>query len=169
MLGASIAMIVHSTRPARHREPARAASPSSRASFVGASTCGGCHGRELKLWKGSHHQLAMQPATDVTVLGDFGGVSLIHGGIVSRFFRRGSKFVVRTDGPDDALHDYKIKYTFGVSPLQQYLIEFPGGRLQALDIAWDSRPREQGGSDGLICTGQKDGCPRSAALDWVEP
>jgi hypothetical protein len=30
-------------------------------------------------------------------------------------------------------------------PLQQYLIEFPGGRLQTLDIGWDSRPKEQGG------------------------
>ncbi|MDX1741525.1 MAG: tetratricopeptide repeat protein, partial [Rhodothermales bacterium] len=36
-------------------------------------------------------------------------------------------------------------YTFGVDPLQQYLIEFPGGRLQALGIAWDSRPVDQGG------------------------
>jgi len=147
-LGVSIAMIVHLTHPARHRglgAPARAESPSSSASFVGANTCGGCHERELKLWKGSHHQLAMQPATDSTVLGDFSGVSVAHGQVVSHFFRRGSKFVVRTDGPDDALHDYEIKYTFGVSPLQQYLIDFPGGRLQALDIAWDSRPREQGG------------------------
>ena len=39
----------------------------------------------------------------------------------------------------------RIKYTFGVSPLQQYLVEFPDGRLQALPIAWDTRPMEQGG------------------------
>ena len=52
--------------------------------------------------------------------------------------------MVRTDGPDGALHDYAIAYTFGVYPLQQYLIAMPGGRLQALGIAWDSRPREQG-------------------------
>ena len=55
------------------------------------------------------------------------------------------KFMVSTDGPDGAIHDYQVKFTFGVSPLQQYLIEFPGGRLQALGIAWDSRPRSQGG------------------------
>ena len=53
--------------------------------------------------------------------------------------------MVRTDGPDGALHDYAIAYTFGVYPLQQYLIAFPGGRYQALGIAWDSRPKEQGG------------------------
>src|SRR5262249_6326610 len=123
----------------------RAESPPPRASFVGASICGGCHEHELELWKSSHHQFAMRAATDSTVLGDFRRVSFANGRAVSRFFRGGGKFVVRTDGQDDALHDYEIKYTFGVSPLQQYLIEFPGGRLQALDIAWDSRPREQGG------------------------
>lgn len=35
--------------------------------------------------------------------------------------------------------------TFGVEPLQQYLIQFPGGRLRALGIAWDSRPKQAGG------------------------
>jgi hypothetical protein len=47
--------------------------------------------------------------------------------------------VVRTDGPDDKHADYDVKYTFGTAPLQQYLIEFPDGRLQALSIAWDTR------------------------------
>ena len=53
--------------------------------------------------------------------------------------------MVRTDGPDGKLADFEIKYTFGVKPLQQYLVELPGGRLQALSIAWDARPREAGG------------------------
>ncbi|MGH7906998.1 MAG: tetratricopeptide repeat protein, partial [Candidatus Binataceae bacterium] len=54
-------------------------------------------------------------------------------------------FMVRTDGPDGTLHEYQIKYTFGVSPLQQYLIAFSGGRLQAFGVAWDSRPHAAGG------------------------
>jgi len=60
--------------------------------------------------------------------------------------------MVRTDGPDGKLHDYEIKYTFGVVPLQQYLIEFPDGRLQALGIAWDSRPAEEAANVGSIST-----------------
>ena len=43
------------------------------------------------------------------------------------------------------MQDYEIAYTFGVYPLQQYLIGFPDGRYQALGIAWDSRSREEGG------------------------
>jgi len=113
--------------------------------FVGAPKCVSCHEHENARWGGSHHQLAMQPAANPTVLGDFNNTSFNNNGITSTFFRSGAKFMVRTDGPDGALHDYEIKYTFGVYPLQQFLIAMPGGRLQALGIAWNSRPSERGG------------------------
>jgi Tfp pilus assembly protein PilF len=113
--------------------------------FAGASACGECHRAEFRAWNASHHQLAMQPATDTSVLADFNNARLTHGGITSTFFRHGRKFMVRTDGPDGALHDYEVSFTFGVAPLQQYLIALPGGRLQALGIAWDSRSRERAG------------------------
>jgi len=87
----------------------------------------------------------MQPATDATVRGDFSQAGFTDAGVTTRFFRDHGRFMVRTGGPDGTPHDYQIKYTFGVSPLQQYLIEFPGGRLQAFTIAWDSRPRARGG------------------------
>ena len=66
-------------------------------------------------------------------------------GVPSRFFRKDGKFFVETDGPDGKLATFEVKYTFGVDPLQQYLIAFPDGRLQALSIAWDSRPKDNGG------------------------
>jgi predicted CXXCH cytochrome family protein len=87
----------------------------------------------------------MQHATEDSVLGDFNDASFEYYGVRSRFFRKDEKFLVETDGPGGKLATFEIKYTFGVDPLQQYLIEFPDGRLQALSIAWDSRPKEQGG------------------------
>lgn len=116
-----------------------------RADYVGAAACGQCHESEFKAWLGSHHALAMQAAAASTVLGDFGNAKFRNAGVESTFFRRDDRFMVRTDGPDGKLADYEVKYTFGVTPLQQYLVEFPGGRLQALSIAWDSRPRGAGG------------------------
>jgi hypothetical protein len=116
--------------------------------FVGAQACARCHAAEFDAWKGSHHALAMQKATVAAVLGDFAGAKLEHFGVTTRFFRDGDKFMARTDGPDSALHEYPIAYTFGVYPLQQYLIAFPGGRLQALGIAWDSRPNDDAASIG---------------------
>ena len=87
----------------------------------------------------------MAHATDKSVLGDFNNTSFDYYGVTSRFFRKDGKFFVETDGPDGKLATFQVKYTFGVDPLQQYLIEFPDGRVQALSIAWDSRPKEKGG------------------------
>jgi predicted CXXCH cytochrome family protein len=87
----------------------------------------------------------MQVADDRSVLGNFADAKFVYAGIASTFFRRDGRFYVNTDGPDGRLADYEIKYAFGVAPLQQYLIELPGGRMQALSIAWDSRPKDKGG------------------------
>jgi predicted CXXCH cytochrome family protein len=114
-------------------------------SFVGSETCAGCHQAEAKLWNISQHKAAMQHAADKTVLGDFSDASFDYYGVHSRFFRRGEKFLVETDGPDGRLAVFEVKYTFGIEPLQQYLVEFPDGRIQALSIAWDTRPKDKGG------------------------
>jgi len=115
------------------------------AHYVGRAACVECHRAETDAYRGSHHDLAMQPADSTTALGDFSGRSFTYAGITSTFSRRDGAYWVRTDGPDGALHDYRIAYTFGVYPLQQYLIEFPRGRLQALGIAWDAQPASEGG------------------------
>jgi predicted CXXCH cytochrome family protein len=117
----------------------------AEAAFVGSEACAGCHQGEAKLWRGSQHQLAMAHATDKSVLGDFSDATFDYFGVKSRFFRKDGKYMVETDGPDGELATFAVKYTFGVDPLQQYLIEFPDGRLQALSIAWDSRPKDRGG------------------------
>ena len=87
----------------------------------------------------------MQPANESTVLGNFGGATFEHFGTTSKFFRDGDKFKVRTDGPDGELTDFEVRYVFGVYPLQSYLIGFPRGRMQALSICWDARPKADGG------------------------
>ena len=113
--------------------------------FVGSESCAECHQAEARLWRGSHHQRAMDHATGKSVLGDFNDAGFDYYGMHSRFFRKDGKFLVETDGPDGKLAAFEVKYTFGVYPLQQYLIEFADGRIQALSIAWDSRPTDQGG------------------------
>ena len=113
--------------------------------YVGQETCAGCHAAESELWEGSHHDLAMQPASSSTVLGDFDDQTFDYAGVTSTFFERGGSYFVRTDGPDGELTEYEVAYTFGVEPLQQYLVPFERGRYQALSIAWDSRPESEGG------------------------
>ena len=113
--------------------------------FVSSEQCASCHKTEYDAWKTSQHAVAMQEATPTTVLGRFDSTRVQAGGVTSTFLRRGDRLVVNTQGPDGQQRDFEIRYTFGVYPLQQYLIELPGGRLQALTIAWDARPAAQGG------------------------
>lgn len=140
----------------------------SAASYVGRQTCAGCHADEDRLWQGSHHDLAMQEATAATVLGDFGGATLSHFGVTSTFLKQGDRFVVRTDGPDGRLQDFPVAYTFGVSPLQQYLVKMPGGRLQALPLCWDSRPAAEGGQRWFHLYPDEP-VPAGDALHWTGP
>jgi len=113
--------------------------------YVGADRCAGCHERETELWRDSYHDLAMAEAGPQSVLGDFNNTEFTAHGITYRFYTEDGAFMVRADGPDGKLHDYRVAYTFGWYPLQQYLIEFPGGRLQSLGVAWDARPEQEGG------------------------
>ncbi|AQA17439.1 hypothetical protein BST95_03500 [Halioglobus japonicus] len=113
--------------------------------FVGSDSCRSCHAEEHALWRGSHHDLAMQVANTETVLGDFDNASFEYNGITSRFYRDGDKFMVRTDNEQGELTDFEVAYVFGVYPLQQYLLPLDRGRLQALSIAWDARPGDEGG------------------------
>lgn len=113
----------------------------SEARYVGSERCKTCHQKAYDAWKGSNHAKAMQPARPATVLGDFGGASFAHRGKVWRFFRQGERFLVHAEGSDGTMRDYEVAYTFGVEPLQQYLVAFPGGRLQALSAAWDTRAK----------------------------
>ncbi|MBI1368699.1 MAG: tetratricopeptide repeat protein [Planctomycetes bacterium] len=107
------------------------------AQFVGRSSCIECHKPQAALYKDSDHDRAMDHAAPDTVLGDFNNATFTAFGVTTTFFKRDNQFFVNTEGPDGQLHDYPIKYTFGVKPLQQYLVEFPGGRIQCLPIAWD--------------------------------
>lgn len=106
--------------------------------YVGSDTCIDCHRAEHAAWTDSHHAWAWRPATAENVLADFNDTEFAHQGITTRFFRRDGAFWIETDGPNDARLTYEVKYTVGITPLQQYLIETDGGRLQTLDIAWDT-------------------------------
>jgi predicted CXXCH cytochrome family protein len=122
-----------------------------QASYVGGKSCVDCHATQASLWHGSYHDLAMDPATADTVLGNFNNAEITHFGMTSRMFRRHGKFMVHTEGPDGALADFEVKYVFGVSPLQQYLVEFDRpadakpheiARLQTLPISWDTKNKK---------------------------
>jgi len=140
---AALAVIVVTIPLSLLRGPSGAGSVATDAApvFVGGASCVECHQAAAKAWRGSDHDLAMAEATEETVRGNFNNVQVIFHGVTSRFFRRDGKFLVWTEGPGGAMAEFEVTYVFGFEPLQQYLIPFPGGRLQALGLAWDVERR----------------------------
>src|SRR5690554_6692196 len=124
--------------------PARPAPPVA-AEFVGSDSCAGCHSEQHSAWRQSQHHHAMAHAGPDTVLGDFEDARFDYAGVTTLFTRRGERYFVTTDGPDGELEEFEVLYTFGLDPMQQYLVDLGQGRLQALSNVWDTRPAEQGG------------------------
>lgn len=121
------------------------------ATFVGRSSCIECHQNEAETFRGSHHDLAMDLATEQTVLADFDNVTFENDGIVSRMFRDGERYMIHTEGEDGTMQDFHVKYVFGVEPLQQYMVEFDRTpdmkedeipRVQVLRLTWDTAKKE---------------------------
>jgi predicted CXXCH cytochrome family protein len=138
---AAVVWLVAVRRPAGNRNSSVPGATPLAASYADNQTCTECHRKETADWTGSDHEMAMALPSDRTVRGDFANATFTNHGVTSRFFKKDGRFFVNTENGDGRLADFEIKYTFGIRPLQQYLIEFPGGRLQALGIAWDTEKR----------------------------
>jgi tetratricopeptide (TPR) repeat protein len=131
---------VYLAREQQRADPDGANYP-AEARFVGRDQCADCHEAAYDAWTGSHHDLAMAEAADDTVVGDFDDAVFEHAGVTSRFYRRDGGFFVHTEGSGGEMGEFEVRYTFGIEPLQQYLVPFPGGRLQVLPTAWDTEQK----------------------------
>ena len=135
-------------------------------SFVGSASCAACHEDAYDDWMGSHHQLAMQVANSDTVLGDFSDASFDYFGSSTRFYVRDERFYVSTADDVGETREYEVGFVFGVEPLQQYLVEFPDGRMQTLPFSWDTRPASEGGQRWFHVYGD-DEIPPGDPLFWT--
>jgi tetratricopeptide (TPR) repeat protein len=139
---ATIVVVIPLSRFLPARSGATPELAEEKPTFVGSATCKDCHETLYDRWRGSDHDLAMAEATDETVLGDFDDAVYDDGRVTTRFYRRDGRFLVHTEGPGGEMAEFEITHTFGHDPLQQYLVPFPGGRLQTLNVTWDV-PRQR--------------------------
>jgi predicted CXXCH cytochrome family protein len=110
--------------------------------LIGSGECKSCHQNEYNDWLKSDHYLAIQVATDSTVLGNFNHTEYRADGVTNKFFMQNGKYFINTQGDDGNNHDYEVKYTFGYFPLQQYLVAFPGGKMQPARVSWNSSEKK---------------------------
>ena len=141
LLGLTALLGLALLRPQPAAQPATqpATQPASSTALLDAQSCQECHAQQVSDWLGSHHEQAMQPANSETVLGDFQQAVFNDDTTTTRFFQQDGQFIVNTIGEDGKYADFTVRYTFGITPLQQYLLELPRGRLQAFTVAWDTQ------------------------------
>lgn len=113
----------------------------SNTAYIDNQTCLQCHQNEASEWRQSHHANAMKIANADTVLGNFDQTTFVKDTVTTTFFKKNNEYIINTQGPDGKFADFKVAYTFGVDPIQQYLILLPGGRLQNFTIAWDVKKK----------------------------
>ena len=118
--------------------------------FTGGKACIECHQKEYRLWKGSDHDSAMAVASDTTVKGDFNNAEITFDGKTSKFYKREGKFYVFTEGPGGIMKEFQVAYTFGIRPLQQYLVPFENGKYQCLPIAWNTLEKKWFHMAGMV-------------------
>jgi tetratricopeptide (TPR) repeat protein len=106
--------------------------------YLSSTSCSECHADTYQAWSNSHHSWAWRSANSDNVLGDFKNARFEHQGVISQFSTRNGRYYVKTNDAKGKSTTYEISYTVGVTPLQQYLVKLDDGRLQALDIAWDT-------------------------------
>lgn len=108
-----------------------------------AEACAGCHPAEVEAWRSSQHANAnrlVDPAVDGLRFAF--ALSTAHGAYTTTMRKeRSGDLTFAAVGPDGtAVH--RAEAVIGVAPLIQYLVPFPGGRLQAIDAAFDTVSNE---------------------------
>ncbi len=110
--------------------------------FVGSASCKECHQAEYKDWKQSDHFKSMQVANEQTMLGDFNNTTFKSKGFTNKMFKKDSSYYMVLENREGMPDTFKVEYTFGYDPLQQYLIKFPNGRYQSTHVAWDNHEKK---------------------------
>lgn len=137
-------------------------------SLADDKTCVGCHGDTVAAWATSHHADAMQIVSETSVLGDFADITVEHHGQSATFSHSGDEFQVIVQDEGHAAETFTIAYVFGITPLQQYLVETAPGQFQVLPFAWDSRDKAEGGQRWFHIYPDEQ-LPPGDRLHWQQP
>lgn len=115
------------------------------ATYVGTDKCQSCHAKEYNNYLSSDHFHAMDSAVATSVKADFNNTQFVYYGDTTRFYTRDNRYYVSTKDSTGKRTEFLVSFTFGWQPLQQYLVRFSDGRIQALPFCWNTRPKEEGG------------------------
>lgn len=113
------------------------------ATYAGSQTCRECHAAEFGKWEHSHHGLAERPVIpEMDKAAYEPAKTFTHGSQTSEIKASGEGFSITTSGFDNRREPWKIERVLGHDPLRQFLTAGTGGRLHAMEAAWDPHKNE---------------------------
>ncbi len=110
------------------------------AQYGGSESCRKCHEEQYHAWKTSHHGLAerpVDPASDRVAFDP--GRSFRHGTQTTQLRWINGVPEITSLGLSGKPEAHAVARVIGNDPLRQFLVPFPGGRLQILEAAYDPR------------------------------
>src|SRR3990172_9141775 len=110
------------------------------AQFGKSPTCQSCHEEAYANWENSHHARAERNIqTNLDAIAFDPPWKITHGTQTSFARATNGQFQVVTLGPEGKVEPFPAARVLGVSPLQQFLVPFPGGRVQMTALGFDPR------------------------------
>lgn len=117
------------------------------ASFVGRAACEQCHDEHMKSYAWSLHDRTLSEPSGQVLAAPFGGESVKGKHVAATFTRKDGRPVIESGGT------LPVKYTIGVDPIQQYVVEVGAGDLRIFGAAFDNRSRAENGKKWFVSPG----------------
>ncbi len=112
------------------------------AAYAGSASCRSCHAAEFAAWAGSHHGRA-ERLPDATDENAFQPARTFHHGTQQTSLRAtNGHYEILAAGLHGTNEVFCVQRVLAENPLRQLLVAFPGGRLQATEMAFDPRSNE---------------------------
>jgi len=114
------------------------------AGYVGSESCKACHAAEYEKWKTSNHHFAERQVIEGMDKVAFAPEKTISHGTQTSTAKLDETGLAQmiTTGLGNTSQPYTIGRVIGHDPLRQFLVEGPGSRMQALELAFDPHKSE---------------------------
>lgn len=113
------------------------------AEYAGSPSCRECHEEAFAAWEKSNHGLAERPLNPELDQPAFDPSRTFRHGTQTTSVRfRDGQYEVEAVGLSGRPEVFRVERVIGNDPLRQFLVPFPGGRLQTLEASYDPHRNE---------------------------
>ncbi len=143
VLTGAILLVIFLLHPQNGIGAATNPSTNEFAQYAGSENCKNCHLEEYDAWRVSNHGLAERLPSAALDQAAFVPARSFSTGIEHASVRfDGTNFLITCIGLSGTNETHNVVRVIGNDPLRQFLVSFPGGRLQTLEVSYDPKQNQ---------------------------